>query len=643
MTEASPFASKRYEHDGSPVYYIPPKAFRLLEAAVPTFLVGTRGTGKTTLMRALSWDERLYNPSLQAQLDSDPFSERYIGLYFKLPTVQLGLIERWLGGEEDVDYASLFALYLDLCWLETLATALRHLSAQRVLAVSDDEEGSFAREFDDFWRQWPACCELIGSSGRSISDALSLMHPLRRTIERFARNRLDPSQALDILPAGQIGSFGRTVAKMLTSRLRAVDGSSDHSKWSIRVCMDEGEVLTLRQQRVLNSMIRLTEWPLFYLIAYVSRPHDATTTYLPNQTLQKADRQILVRDEMSDRDFRTLAEGVVNVRLRSYGSPKQTLKTNKLLGPLDLNGLLVRILGQSEDPESRRLLEAARAAAIGDEGPPPIFETYLQWRRPELSRDTDGSSFQRRRQSSAGVRKQMVAAYLSICREAGSRPMYASSDMVFQIADKCVRDYLWEMDALFTDEGKGLHDFLASSIDAARQNHSLQGAAREKIALLKERVISAAAEANQFVDGLAQITAIIQSTGRNFEQLRTPERGIFSYRRDPSVGRVADEHLYMIRDAAEAGFLRIVEDDESAEIRFRVHASLAPYYGFSYRGAYYSAAVLADEDIYALRSASTTAAMASAVNSIVTRVTGRRPSKRPANQLVLSVTEDDDD
>jgi len=636
MTRESPFSAKRYEYAGSHTYYIPPKAFGLLEQPIPTFLVGTRGTGKTTLLRALSWDERLYNVSLHRQLDGKAFELKYIGLYFKLPNVQLGLLDRWLQAESDEDYASIVAFYLDLCWLETIAEALEHLQGKRIVTLSPSAEERFVGAFRAIWDDYAQSRELVDLPMTNMGSALRLMHPLRRTIERFARRRTPADLALDSLPAGQIGWFGRKIGQLLSRALSEGEsdpGTATATTWSFRICMDEGEVLNLRQQRVVNSMVRLAEWPVFYLMAYVRRPQDSTGTYLPGQTLQHADRQILVRDDMADIEFKQLVEGVANVRIRGIFGKNQPLNTNKVLGKLDLDGLLERILDRSEDPVGRDLLEEASGLANGDT--PPIYETYLRRVRPELGRET--SHFARRRQSSASIRKQMVAAYLSICREIGAKPMYASADMLFQISDKCVRDYLWQMESLFIQANTDLGSFLISSISPDKQDSALREAAASKMTLFRERILSAPTEANNFVDGLARITALVQSEGRNYEHIRTPERGIFTYP-TPDAG-YNGSNLVMIRDAAEAGFLKILDDAESGEVRFRVHASLAPHYGLSYRGAYYSVGQLSDREIFELRRAPTGSAFSRSVEMIVSRLTGRRSKSVADGQLGLPLKE----
>lgn len=643
MSELSPFTSKRYEHAGSHVYFIPPDAIRQLETAIPTYLVGTRGTGKTTLLKALSWDERLYNASLRNQLGDDAFDQRYVGLYFKLPNIQLDLIDRWLRSEEDSDYAPILSFYLDLCWLELAQLSLLHLTARDVIEIEREAEEQFLSDFRQIWNQYPRCQEIFGECGNSITEVLALMHPMRRGLERFAQHRTSVVEVLDALPVGQIGSFGRTVGTLLAQSLTSPDDQDVGANWSFRICMDEGEVLGLRQQRVINSMVRLTEWPVFYLVAYVSRPTDATGTFLPNQTLQLADRQILVRDDMKDAEFKSLAEGIVNVRIRSQGKAR-TLNVNQILGRLNINSLLEIIINRSEDSELRLLLDEARSQREAPDRVPPIYETYLRLKRPEYSLENPSSPFARRQFSSRSIRKQMVGAYLSICRDAGAHPMYASADMLFQMSDKCVRDFLWQMESVFQASALSLDEFLEAKIDEELQNRGLRTASQMKMTLFRERVISSPTEANQFVEGLARITALIQSTGRNYEQLRTPERGIFSYNLSKSIDpRITSEHTRLIRDASETGLLRLVDDSDPEELRFRVHASLAPEYDFSYRGAYYPAGELSDRDIQSLRLATTSQRMTNAIGVIVTRITGRRTRRSSRDQLILLDLESESD
>ena len=617
----SPFSAKRYEHDGNHVYYLPPAVFDLLETPIPTLLVGTRGTGKTTLLKALSWEERLDNAWLQKQLAAPAFSGSYIGLYFKLPNFQLALLDRWLTGINDSEYASIFAFYLDLCWLETVAPALKHLTAAQVIRIPSEAEAAFLEGWDSLMGSYALIESLVGRKPTSIDAALAVMHPMRKILERFARQSVDYAEVMELLPIGQIGSFGREIGRLL---MRAVDGGSPDAprQWSLRVCMDEGETLTLQQQRVINSMIRLAEWPVFYVVAYVSRPRDVTGTFLPNQTLQVADRQIHVLDAMKESDFRALAEGVINVRLESM-QVSEPFDADQVLGKLNLNGLLGQILRNSESDFAADLLGRS-IAAQGSKNEPPIYETYLQMEGRNAI-PVDGTRRGARKLSSASVRKHNVASYLSICSRTGTDPWYASADMVLQMSDNCIRDFLRQMEFIYRENGRPLESFLTTRVKDKVQNAGVKAAARLKMTLFRERIISSPTEANQFVDGLARVTAQIQSSGRNGEHLSSPERGIFKYvGRDMGAVDAPSRNERLIREATEAGFLHLLPNESTDELRFRVHASLAPHYGFSYRGAYYDACLLTDSDIDAFRFARTTRDRDQAVASITQRLGGRR-------------------
>ncbi len=96
MKAKSPFTKFRFEHERINLYHLDEDILKALEEEIPTFLVGTRGTGKTTLLNALSWRERLYNNNLKQALKKKIFDKNYIGIYLKLSESQTGLIHNWL-------------------------------------------------------------------------------------------------------------------------------------------------------------------------------------------------------------------------------------------------------------------------------------------------------------------------------------------------------------------------------------------------------------------------------------------------------------------------------------------------------------------------------------------------------------------
>ena len=106
----------------------------------PTYLVGSRGTGKTTLLKALSWDERLENASLLNQLKRKPFEKRYIGVYLKAPEFQLGELDAWLKPLSKDTYGSVLGYFFDLLWIALLSSAVAELIVRAVIHVAPERE-----------------------------------------------------------------------------------------------------------------------------------------------------------------------------------------------------------------------------------------------------------------------------------------------------------------------------------------------------------------------------------------------------------------------------------------------------------------------------------------------------------------------
>jgi energy-coupling factor transporter ATP-binding protein EcfA2 len=625
---ASPFSYTRYEYEGRHLYFVPDDLRRQLERSVPLFIIGSRGTGKTTLLRYLNWHERVHNTELRSQLEGTPFSPGIIGTYLRLPSVQLAMFERWLRDEEDETYGAIFSTYLELSCLELMIDAILGLADADFIAPSVDAEGEVAHRVAEAIRP--------GSTASSLAQCGRLARDVRRRLDRLARERTTASAAFEDSGVGE--AFGATLRSVSPVLVRLCDefAKEDVSQgWSFRLCLDEAEALSERQQLSLNSIVRLSEWPTFPVAAYVAPPSDDRRTLLPNLGIQRADLEYVVRDEVSDKEFEALVDGIARLRLQrglseaGQDEPKASgYGVRRQLGSLRINRLLERILSRSESQFASDLLNRARqgmedvesAAPSSDETAgidPPIYETYLIDR---LQLSTPDSPKQRRRFSSEELRKKMVAAYLSICSEVGARPEYAFADMALQTCDKCIRDFLWEMDAIFERADMSLQRFAeARGVGIDIQSSALRAASESKLARLPKLIEAAPSEAQALVEGLGELTATIQGSDPDDRHLASTERGRFVVQLDSGnqVGRALAE---IIEDAAEWGFLKMLEVADS-RWEFRVHTSLAPLYGFSYRGAYYPYSLM-EHEIEQLARAADARERKDVVSRIVSRVAG---------------------
>jgi len=133
--KSSPFQPTRFEYEGQHLYFLPKAVFDDLERPKPCYLIGSRGTGKTTLLKALSWNERLNNKSLKRQLGLVPFAKRCIGVYLKLPEYLFAAFDERLGKETMPLRAVIPALYLDAIALQLLIDAVAELITSKLILV----------------------------------------------------------------------------------------------------------------------------------------------------------------------------------------------------------------------------------------------------------------------------------------------------------------------------------------------------------------------------------------------------------------------------------------------------------------------------------------------------------------------------
>lgn len=598
-----PFSQARQEHDARRSYYLP-DSFARVEQEKPIYVIGTRGAGKTTFLKALTWSERLTNTSLQRQLvqrDGELFAGHYIGVYLKLPKSQLYVCDRWIPERESELqlYSDLVGLYLGLSWSELMCDGLAGLLEAGAADVDLGTEAAVVLEL----------CEEYGSAAfrqhldpgriRTIRSAARAFREIRRTLERRAQ-ALRPIEAIvEEFPVGRLTEVAQFVATCL---LRLMPPQDD-PPWSFRVCIDEAESMTARQKVVMNSIVRTAEWPLIPVVAWVSLSAWANVTD-SSLTIGKADVEDVPLDNLPDSEFRRFVQGVATVRMQDSVGDESEVDLVRILGRLDINRLLEEIIGRSTARRGRELLDRAKrneeCAYFKDSRSeaPPIYQTYLV-ERLNLSVPEEGTpAWETRAQHSAEIRKKMVAAYMSICRELGTKPWYASADMVVQMSDGCVRDFLWQMHELWTIQGVSADRFLAQRIPDERQDEALKRASEQKMARIAGLVITEPRRAERLVDGLAALTAELQRPRKELAEsgaahLVSPEPGRWVLPAVPgrhTAPDTDDEGLpweyRLVVDAGEAGYLR-VESADHAPWRFRVHTSLAAEYGFSYRGAQY--------------------------------------------------------
>jgi hypothetical protein len=185
---------------------------------------------------------------------------------------------------------------------------------------------------------------------------------------------------------------------------------------------------------------------------------------------------------------------------------------------------------------------------------------------------------------------------------------------------------------MYLASDKELEDFLASQVPLSTQDAALKSASRKKMASLTSAGVHDPQGTERLVDAIAKITAVVQTKGPDERPLKSSERGVFlvdigapsaGHPGAPSLSRLRD----LLKEADEAGYLRLIES-EGVEWRFRAHCSLAPAYGFSYRGAYYDVRV-DPRDLARLADARDAERAGTIIQEIGERLSGQSEQKMP--------------
>ncbi len=591
---SSPFTLDRFEHERIHLYYLPKDLFSLINEPKPIYLIGSRGTGKTTILNSLNWRERLTNDNLKESLNNNIFDTGLIGLYLKISNSHIKLIDRWLRKEEDELKEIVTGLYIDLLWLEELFIALAELTSEGQLKIIIEDEinlvGKLCEKYFSFSDQ------LKLQNPNSFISLSSFIAKLHDRIAKLALSEIDPKRIIDIFPMESPGSFGRKIAKEVCN-ICDLSTKKQGINWHIKVCFDESEVFSTHQRTTINSMIRLTESEVLFVVSYATEIDELHDTSIPNLSMSRADRTIIELNDLPDKGFRDFAEGVACVKINAKVSEKiEKFDLTKLLGRLSINKLLENELNNCENKKTQQYwLDRAKSlkntsfyneVITKKQNELPIYQAYLIEKRNISLPSPDDPNWKFRHQESAEIRKRMVAAFLCLCSELNHKVPYAYDKMVLQMSDSCIRDYLLQMHCIFKETQKSLDKFIRiENLSTKIQTEALRKASFQKMDSIGESKIKSPKEVQKIVDGLAKITSSLQKNADS-KSLASNEKGKFVLNTSESISINRDRILDVINQAYEGGYLKMLKG-QGKDWKFQIHTSLAPAYELSYRGAQY--------------------------------------------------------
>ncbi|WP_027160973.1 hypothetical protein [Mesorhizobium sp. WSM1293] len=634
----NPFGPNRIEYESRPILWFSQKSALISAAAKPVFVAGTRGSGKTSILRSLSTVHILEDKSLADQVGK----LGWYGVFFQLNETFSPLIDNAVLNliPEHIRFDTaaviprqfvIFSHYLELKIVERLLDSIGQLRRDGHLKyrASEDRDVALAlhREVLHFIPQ-PARLDFF-----SIDE-------LRGGVTRYVDECFNAFFfAADAGAAGfratDPGAIINKVATAITPLLNGPSFAGDRAPF-FKILIDDCEALTPLQQQFLNTLVRKTRGNVKWVLAYIGGLYDTIRTIIPGQSLSNADRDVENLDSVDPREFATLCENVSSLRLY-YALPdhlRSDLKRNDALsafslksrlGRLSVNDIIERVIisGHSEGREELvALADAAREFLsvnlrtvdqqqfLLDRKARPYAEGLaLALMNPEIKRrpmsKADASNLKR------SIARKQGWAFLKACQMLGLHDYpYVGHQIITSLSDVCIRDFLDIMGEIFrrsvpnSSDPRKLVEFINSDlqIHLEQQRQAVNAASQRKLDGLQALSHPYEEESVRMVRALGYLTARLQTEFAEENALGTTERGIFRVdlnemrslvnRLEQPSGKLDEvlrraERDGFIREVSAAGNLEVDRaDPASKEMMIRLHRRFAPYFGFSYRGPY---------------------------------------------------------
>lgn len=264
-----------------------PNYFVELEGTRPCVLEGGRGTGKTTVLRGLSYEGQFY------QRGPDIKKQDYIGLYYRVNTNR---VSAFAGPElSEERWSKVFAHYFNLLGCQLIVNFLawyeEHLKTKVVLPA--DTEAILCGAL------YLKHCSNLASLGDSLEKGLA-------DFEAYVNNVGDGKQVYLSLQGSPIDLFTKRVLS-----------TKEFAGKQFFYLIDEYENLLDNQQRVINTLIKHSSEFYSFKIGVRELGWRQKTTLNSNERLvSPADYSLVeIAKKLKDKVFDNFAASIVNKRI----------------------------------------------------------------------------------------------------------------------------------------------------------------------------------------------------------------------------------------------------------------------------------------------------------------------------------------
>lgn len=561
------------QHSESQIYslFVEPRYFPQLIGPRPCFVEGARGTGKTTLLRVLSYTG-------QDSLDNRPIAERdYFGVYLKLES---NVVQQFAGPEiSDREWSRLFGHFINSSICRAFANLVEWLESRGMnITMSSADVSGFERSL----------------SGPRYQSAGSPEEPLSAKLKTCCANAIASTQEyvnnIGFEPRPFVSALGEPVSFL-------VSGISSNQHFFDRlffVLLDEYENLDIYQQVVVNTLIKSSTHPLSYKVALKQNGIKSAATLTSREKLQTpADYHLVdIGSALSASGFESFGRSVIKTRTKSeVVLERYSANPARFLPPLSADSEARLLGGEKQVREKSQGLptdvaDYFRGLSLSQK------VTLLFWaesRSDPLERVVLDFKADPERWSSRLNNYKVPALYTLHSGRGtfGTKKYYTGWETLLRIADGNIRLFLMLNEAILTQavyEDKD--DFLSRPFSPESQTEGFRSVARSQLAEIRKlRVVGLP----ELVRHLGLMFQVFAADPRG----HTPEVTQFHLRSDGTPLVDADEVWDKVESLLDAGVMysalrawpttKAQVGTEELKSDYGLHPSLVAHFTYSVR------------------------------------------------------------
>lgn len=533
-----------------------PEYFPELETPRPCILFGGRGTGKTTVLRCLSYDGQFALSSHNVEkIDEWP----YYGIYYRINTNRVNAFK---GPEVSDEYwKRLFAHYFNLVICDQLI-----------------------RFLEWYYHHKPSASQLDSKACAKIAKSLNI--PRVETLKKLA-NEIDD---LRIEFEAYINNIATQKPPLLSMQGAPIDTMVDaieklpqFTGKTFFLLIDEYENFQEYQQQVVNTLIKHSGQHYTFKISVKELGWRCRTTLNENeQLISPADYvRINILEKLSGTVFNKFALSVCNMRVAQL-----KVNDNAVIEDISLFLPHLSIENEAEKLGIRDITDYPSDKS--HEVQPPLFLYFLKfWADTKNIPFEDVISDYNANKTEWETRfdNYKYALLFTIKRgKSGIRKYYSGWDIFVKIAGENIR-YLLEL----VDQSLLLHiregNALSMPISPETQTRAAQNTGKKNLAELEGLDVHG-----------AKLTKLLLSLGRIFEVMASdvsghaPEINQFYIEEDADISaeerqevedllRAAIMHLALVRVSG----TKYTDEADTKDYDYMIHPIFSPFFYFSHR------------------------------------------------------------